>query len=117
MTDDLRLAPGFRIDTAVKLIPKSNEHDVVSFLLSFEKIVQLNQFPEETYAAILQTHLTGKAPKAFTELSVQDCQDYLKLEDVLLTAYTVVPEMYRKRFCNLNKHHFETFAEFAFSVV
>jgi len=32
----------------------------------------------------------------------------------LLTAYAVVPEVYRKRFRNLNKHHSETFSEFAF---
>ena len=29
-------------------------------------------------------------------------------------AYAVVPEVYRKRFRNLNKHHSETFSEFAF---
>ena len=32
----------------------------------------------------------------------------------MLTAYAVVPEVYRKRFRNLNKHHSETFSEFAF---
>ena len=73
--DDSRQAPAFRIDTAIKLIPKFNEHDVESFLLSFEKIAQLNKFPENKYAAILQAHFTGKALKVFTELSVEDCQD------------------------------------------
>jgi len=68
-------APAFRIDTDVKLIPKFNEHDVESFLLSFEKIAQLNKFPEDKYAAILQAHRTGKALKVFTQLSVEDCQD------------------------------------------
>ena len=43
--DDRRHAPAFRIDTAVKLIPKFNEPDVESFLLSFAKIARLNQFP------------------------------------------------------------------------
>ena len=112
--DDRRPAPAFRIDTAVKLIPKFNEHDVESFLLSFEKIAQLNKFPEDKYAAILQAHLTGKALKVFTELSIEDCQDYPTLKEALLTAYAVVPEVYRKRFRNLNKHHSETFSEFAF---
>jgi len=112
--DDRRQAPAFRIDTAVKLIPKFNEHDVESFLLSFEKIAQLNKFPEDKYAAILQAHLTGKALKVFTELSVEDCQDYPKLKEALLTACAVVPEVYRKRFRNLSKHHSETFSEFTF---
>ena len=112
--DDRRQAPVFRIDTAVKLIPKFNEHDVESFLLSFEKVAQLNQFPEDKYVAILRAHLTGKAPKVFTELSVEDCQDYSKLKEALLTAYAVVLEVSRKHFLNLSKHHSETFSEFAF---
>jgi len=59
--DDRRQAHAFGIDTAVKLIPKFNEYDVESFLLSFEKMAQLNQLKEDKYAAILQAHLTGKA--------------------------------------------------------
>jgi len=43
--DDHRPTSTFRIDTAVKPITKFNEHDVESFLLLFEKIAQLNQFP------------------------------------------------------------------------
>ena len=83
MIIDLKLL-FFRVDTAVKLIPKFNEHDVESFLLSFEKIAQLNSFPEDRYAGILQAHLTGKPLKVFTELSVEDCQDYQKLKEALL---------------------------------
>jgi len=88
----------FHIDTASKLILKFNEHDIESFLLSFEKIAQFDAFPEDKYAAILQAHLTGKALKVFTEFSVEDCQDYGILKAVVLTAYAVVPEVYHKRF-------------------
>ena len=70
-TDDRPQVSGFRIDTSIKLIPKFNEHDVESFLLSFEKIAKLNSFPEDKYAAILQAHLTGKALKVFTALTVE----------------------------------------------
>lgn len=98
LTDDRRQAPGYHINTAVKRIPKFNEHDIEAFLLSSEKIAQLNQFPEEKYATNLQAHLTGKALKVFTELSIEDCQDYQKLKQALLTAYTVVHEVNRKRF-------------------
>jgi len=72
--------------------------------------------PEDKYAAVLQAHLTGKALRlrVFTELSVQECQDYPTLKAALLTAYAVVPDVYRKRFRNLTKHHSETFSEYAF---
>jgi len=104
----------FRVETAVKLIPKFNEHDIESFLITFEKIAQLNNFPEDKYAAVLQAHLTGKALKVFTELSVAECQHYPTLKAALLAAYSVVPEVYRKRFRCLNKSHSKTYSEFAF---
>jgi len=60
---DYRLqTPVFRMDTAIKLIPKFSEHQ--SFLLSCEKIAQLDMFPEDKFAAMLQVHLTGKALKS-----------------------------------------------------
>ena len=34
---------------------------------------------------------------------VEDCQDYKKLKVALLTAYAIVPEVYRKHFRNLTK--------------
>jgi len=45
---------------------------------------------------------------------VQECQDYPTLKTALLTAFAVVPEVYRKRFRNLTKHSSETFFEYAF---
>ena len=106
--------PAFRVESAVKLIPKFNEHDIETFLLTFEKIAELNKFPCDKYAAVLQAHLTGKALKVFTELSVADCQDYSKLKAALLKAYAVVLEVYRKRFRAVGKSHSETYSEFAF---
>ena len=62
--------PPFRVEAAVKLVPKFSESDVETFLISFEKVAELNNFPPDKYAAILQAHLTGKALKVFTQLSV-----------------------------------------------
>jgi len=62
----------------------------------------------------LQAHLTGKALKGFTELSVEECRDYPTLKAALLQAYSVVPEVYRKRFRNLSKLYTETYSEYAF---
>lgn len=108
------ITSGFRVDSAVKLVPKFNESDVESFLASFEKIAQINSWPADKYTAILQAHLTGKALKVFTQLSLTECQDYPTLKAALLTAYAVVPEVYRKRFRTIKKFYNETYSEFAF---
>ena len=107
-------ASQFRVEAAVRLIPKFDENDIETFLISFEKIARLNSFPADKYTAVLQAHLTGKALKVFTELSTAECQDYPTLKKALLAAYAVVPEVYRKRFRSLNKSHSETYSEFAF---
>ena len=104
----------FKVENAVRLIPRFNDHDIETFLISFEKIAELNQFPRDKYSAILQAHLTGKALKVFTELSLEECKDYDTLKQALLTAYAVVPEVYRKRFRESSKNHAETYSEFAF---
>ena len=85
-----------------------------TFLISFEKIAALNQFPLDKYSAILQAHLTGKALKVFTELSMEECKDYDTPKKALLTAYAVVPEVYHKRFRASSKDQSETYSEFAF---
>ena len=36
------------------------------------------------------------------------------LKAAVLQAYSVVPEVYRKRFRNLNKNYTDTYSEFAF---
>ena len=106
--------PAFRVESAVKLIPEFDENDVETFLITFEKIAGINKFPSDKYAAILQAHLKGKALKVFTELSLTECQDYKLLKAALLTAYSVVPEVYRKRFRESRKFQSETYSEFAF---
>ena len=56
----------FKVENAVRLIPRFNDHEIETFLISFEKIAELNQFPRDKYSAILQAHLTGKALKVFS---------------------------------------------------
>jgi len=91
------------VETAVRLVSKFSKHDAETVLIIFEKIAELSNFPPDKYAAILHAHLTGKALKAFTELSVEECRDYTTMKAALLQAYSAVPEDYRKRFRNLTK--------------
>jgi len=107
-------SPPFRVEAAVKLVPKFSENDAQTVLISFEKVAELNIFPPDKYAATLQAHLTGKALKVFTELSVEECMDDPTLKAALLKAYSVVPDTYRKRFCDLSKIYTETYSQFAF---
>ena len=48
----------FRVETAAKLLPKlGSEQELEVYLITFRKIVSLNNWPKEHWSAILQTQL------------------------------------------------------------
>jgi len=103
----------FRLDQAIKLLPHFNEQNVEEYLISFEKISDINKWPADRLASILQATLVGKGLKVFSELSLTECQDYECLKKAILNAYTVVSEVHRTRFRRLTKQPNETFSDFA----
>ena len=106
--------PVFRLDQAIKLLPRFNEKCVEEYLVSFEKVAEINSWPKEQYASILQAVLVGKGLRVFSELSLTDCKDYATLKAALLRAYSVVSEVHRQRFRRHLKQNSETYADFAF---
>ena len=86
----------FRVEQATKLIPKWDEGDVDTFIRTFERIAEVNGWPEDKYVAIMQQHFSTKAHTVFLSLPVDTAYDVLK-EQLLLT-YDIVPEWHRKKF-------------------
>ena len=116
-SDSSNVSAPFRVDNAAKLLPKLMvEHEIETYLAMFEKIAHINEWPQNKWAALLQTQLKGKGLKVFAELSDSDCQDYSILKQSLLTAYEFCPEVYRKRFRALSKTTHETHSDFAFKL-
>jgi len=95
-------------------LPKFNEQNVEEYLISFEKVAELNDWPKERYASVLHAMLLGKGLKVFAEMSTDDSKDYSKLKAALLNAYSVVSEVHRTRFRNRSKQPNETYSDFAF---
>ena len=95
-------APAFRLENAIKLLPKFNEQNVEEYLIGFEKVAEINNWPQDCYASVLHAKLVGKGLKVFAELSTEDCKDFSKLKAALLNAYSVVSEVHRSRFRNRN---------------
>src|SRR6218665_3056916 len=104
----------FRMSSAIKFVPKFQEQDLEQFLLNFEKSMEIPNFPKDKCKALIHTKLTGKASKVFSALSTEQCKDYDIVKAALLTAYSRIPEFYRKKFRNLTRGHLETFSNFAF---
>ena len=89
-------APVFRDEQATKLLPKWNEFDIDTFLRSFERLAETNDWPEEKFLAIIQPHFSTKAQKEFLNLAADIT--YNDAKEQLLLAYEIVPEWHRKIF-------------------
>jgi len=100
----------FRVDIAVKLVPKFDEKDVDLFFTNFEKIAELNKWPKANWCSVLQSLLIGKAARAYSKLTLHECGDYDVVKDRILNAYEHVPEYYKNkfRFCKKREHDSHT---------
>jgi len=107
-------APAIRLENAIKPLPKFNEQNVKEYLIGFEKVAEIHNWPQDCYASVLHAMLVGKALKVFAELSTEDCKNYSKLKAALLNAYSVVSEVHRSRFLNRVKQPTQTYSDFAF---
>jgi hypothetical protein len=115
--ETIRENTSFRIDTAMKLEPKlASEYETETYFITFEKIAELNAWPKQHWAIILQSQLRGKGLKVFNELSNEDCTNYDNFKTALLAAYELCAEVYRERFRCATKSVNETYADFAFNL-
>ena len=79
------------------------------YLLNLERTAALNDLPVDHWMTLLSTQMTGKAQKVFTELTIEDSTNYSVLKEHLLSAFDVVPEVYRRRFRCLHKDNAEIY--------
>ena len=109
--------PTFKVEVAAKLLPKLGaDHELEVYLITFQKIAKLNNWPKEYWPAILQTQLKGKAFRIFAELPDDTIKDFDRLQAALLAAYELSPEHYRKKFRDLKKGDSESHTDFAFKM-
>jgi hypothetical protein len=92
------------------LLPTFNQDDLESYLTSFERISELNSWPDDKLVAILHYQLKGKALKVFAELPAEDCKIYSKIKEALFIKLQLVPESYRVQFRSLTKKTDSDFA-------
>ena len=94
---------GFDLAKQVRLVPKFVEANIDEYFPHFEIMATNMNWPRESWAMLLQTALTGKAQKAYTTLSAEDCKNYDTVKKTILQSFELVPEAYRQKFRNQRK--------------
>ena len=81
-------------------LPKfdEGEDEFDSYLQRFERLAVIHQWKREDYHVYLGSCLRGRALKVYTSLPEDTVNDYDKLRDALLKAYTVDADSYRRKF-------------------
>ena len=93
-------------------VPKFSEKAVEQFFASFERAAQMFNWPKDKWPMLVQTELTGKAQRAYLNLSDEDASEYQKIKDSVLKSYECLPEYYRQKFRHWKRGNHQTHAEF-----
>ena len=95
-------------------IPAFNESkdDIDAYLQRYEKVAEVNKWPEADWALHLSTLLTGQALALYARLPAEEARDYEELTAALLRRYELTVDGFRKRFHEARRDIDETAVEF-----
>ena len=112
--EEVKAEPQFNINSASKFVPKfkTDDLDIDSYFLAFEKTAHLLQWPKECWAVLLSTQLTGKSLEVYSALSVVQCSDYDVVEEAILSSFEQVAEVHLQKFRQTWKHNSDSYLEF-----
>ncbi|XP_037802170.1 uncharacterized protein LOC119596887 isoform X2 [Penaeus monodon] len=104
--------PHFRVEDAIKFVPKFNETEPEYFLIHFERVAALHGWPEDKWVLLVHSAFVGRAQEVFSALDLVQSQNYYVVKEAVLNVYKKVPEAYRQDFRNCRKDGKQTFVEF-----
>ena len=95
-------------------IPAFNESkdDIDAYLQRYEKVAEVNKWPETDWALHLSKLLTGQALALYARLPTEEARDYKGLKAALLRRYELTVDGFRKRFHEARRDIDETATEF-----
>ncbi|XP_037803376.1 uncharacterized protein LOC119597807 [Penaeus monodon] len=104
--------PHFRVEDAIKFVPKFNETEPEYFFIHFERVAALHGWPEDKWVLLVHSAFVGRAQEVFSALDLVQSQNYYVVKETVLNVYKKVPEAYRQDFRNCRKDGKQTFVEF-----
>ena len=91
---------------------KETKDDIDAYLQRYEKVTEVNKWPETDWALHLSTLLTGQALALYARLPAEEARDHKELKAALLRRYELTIDEFRKRFHEARRDIDETATEF-----
>ncbi|XP_073415100.1 glycine N-methyltransferase isoform X1 [Dendrobates tinctorius] len=82
-----------------------------TFMQAFEKACKQYQLPTEQWARYLTPGLKGKPLEAFASLPSEQDDDDNAIKQALIVKYRLTPEVYRKKFRNLQHGPYDSYTD------
>ena len=104
MQPPARPSPRSHFDDVKGLLPSMCDSDALSFFMSYERVMQLNDIDDKSmWVKYLPARLTPKALKVFARLSADDSKDYDEVKRAILTSYKLDAHSYLKQFHSMRR--------------
>ena len=84
-------------------LPTMYNDDVLSFFMSYERVMTLNDVDESLWAKYLPSQLSPKALKTYTRLSLEDSRSYDKIKECILASFQLTAQTYHKMFRTMRR--------------
>ena len=102
----------FKLNAAIKFVPKFNEEKPECFFTHFERTAQLHSWPRDKWVLLVDSVFVGRAQEVFSAIDVTCVNDYDYVKKAVLNVYKKVPEAYRQEFRDYRRASKQSYVEF-----
>jgi len=85
------------------LLPTMASEDVLSFFISYERVMMLNDIDKSLWTKYLPAQLTPKGLKTYMGLSLEESRNYDKTKEAILNSFQLTPGSYFKLFRTMKR--------------
>ena len=80
------------------LLPTMSDSDMLTFLLSFQRVCELNNIPRDLWERLLTPQLTSQATTVILRLINEEAKSYDSMKQAILSYYRLSAQRYLKEF-------------------
>lgn len=103
LTQYLGDIPHFKLNEAVRFVPKFNKVESKCFFTYFEWIAHFQSWLRDKWVLLTDSAFVGRAQEMFSTIDVTCVKVYEYVKRAVLNVYKKVPKAYRQEFCNCRK--------------
>jgi hypothetical protein len=98
------------------MLPKLTDVALEEWLLSFERMATVHNWPIEIFVSIIAPHFVGKMLRVYNSMPLQFATDYKQVKEALLRAFQQTAHTYRTNFRNSTKTSDQSYVDYAFNL-